>query len=74
MPLIFLGLKKHHQLILSFKQFSMNAVYGQFKVNNLNTILDKIQKDCFMASIDLNHAYHNVPVALSNQGRLKLRG
>ena len=48
------------RLILNLKQLNKNIEYHHFKMESINTILNLITKDCFMASIDLKDAYYSV--------------
>ena len=45
------------RLILNLKQLNKNIEYHHFKMDSINTILNLIIKDCFMASIDSKDAY-----------------
>ena len=40
---------------------------------NLNTVLNMVRRDCYMASIDLADAYYTVPVLLLNQKYLLIQ-
>ena len=51
-----------HRLILNLKQFNENVEYEHFKMENLHSATGLMKKDCYMASVDLRHAYYSVPV------------
>lgn len=42
-----------HRMILNLKNLNLYAAKVHFKIDALNTITNLIEKDCFMASIDL---------------------
>ena len=49
----------------------INSKYQHFNMDTLQTILKLMTKDCFMASIDIKHAYHAIPVDENFQKFLK---
>ena len=59
------------RLILNLKQLNKNIEYHHFKMDSINTILNLITKDCFMASIDLKDAYYSVKISESFKRYLK---
>ena len=59
------------RLILNLKQLNKNIDYHHFKMESINTILNLITKDCFMASINLKDAYYNVKISETFQRYLK---
>ena len=60
-----------HRMILNLKNLNQYANKIHFKMDTLNTILKLVEKDCFMASIDLKDAYYSVPIAASYRKYLK---
>lgn len=50
------------RMILDLKKFNESVEYEHFKMENLYTALLMVQKDCYMASVDLRHAYYSVPI------------
>ena len=52
-----------HRMILNLKNLNQHANKLHFKMDTLNTITKLVDKDCFMASIDLKDAYYSVPIA-----------
>ena len=47
-------------MILNLKKLNQYASKTHFKMDTLNTIIKLIEKDCYMASIDLKDAYYCV--------------
>ena len=66
---IFLRDKKDetHRMILNLKALNQYAVKIHFKMDRIHTISKLIEKDCFMASVDLKDAYYSVPIAKSHR-------
>lgn len=60
-----------YRMILNLKKFNESVHYTHFKMENLNSALDLMNKGCFMASVDLRHAYYSVPVHENFQKYLK---
>ena len=50
------------RLILNLKQLNKNIEYQHFIRESINTILNLITKDCFMALIDLKGAYYSIKI------------
>ena len=59
------------RLILNLKQLNKNIEHHHLKMESINTILNLITKDCFMASIDLKDAYYSVKISEIFQRYLK---
>ena len=61
---IFLCPKKDgsHRLILNLEELNKSMVYHHFNMDTLNTIINLMQKDAYMASVDLKDAYYLVKV------------
>ena len=60
-----------HRVILNLKEFNRNVSYHHFKMDSLNTILKLLDKDCFMASLDLKDAYYSIPIRKSDRKYLR---
>jgi len=62
---IFLRNKKDgsHRIILNLKKLTQYSSKVHIKMDTLQTIIKLIEKDCFMALIDLKDAYYSVPIA-----------
>ena len=58
-------------MILNLKNLNQYANKLYFKMDTLNTIIKLVEKDCFMASIDLKDAYYSVPIATSHRKCLR---
>lgn len=58
-------------MILNLKNLNQHANKIQFKMDTLYTIIKLVEKDCFMASIDLKDAYYSVAIAASYRKYLK---
>ena len=59
------------RIILDLAEFNENIVYRHFKMDNLNTAIDLMSQNCFMASIDWKDAYYSVPIAKEFQKYLR---
>ena len=51
-----------HRVILNLQDFNKHVFYHHFKIDSLNTIVKLVDKNCFMASIDLKDAYYSIPI------------
>lgn len=60
-----------YRIILNLKQFNKCIPYQHFKMDTLKSILNLIEKDCFLASLDLKDAYYSVPVARDHRKYLR---
>lgn len=72
---IFLRPKKNgeYRLILNLKKFNKSVEYHHFKMDTFENAIKIITKNCYMASIDLRHAYYSVPVATEHQKFLRFQ-
>ena len=59
------------RLILNQKKFNESVANVHFKMDNIQTVLKLITKNCWMASIDLKDAYYSVKVDPLYQKYLK---
>lgn len=50
------------RIILNLKPLNRNVQYEHFKMEHLNSALNLMTKDCYMASIDLADAYYSVNI------------
>ena len=66
---IFLRPKKDgtHRLILNLKVFNQIVEYHHFKMDSLQTIIQLMEKDCYMASIDIKDAYYSFSIRHSDR-------
>jgi hypothetical protein len=60
-----------YRMILNLKQFNENVEYEHFKMENLLSATQLMSKDCYLASVDLRHAYYSVPIDAKCQKYLK---
>ena len=70
---IFLRPKKDGsvRMILNLKTFNTSLEYHHFKMDTLKSALALMRPQCYMASIDLKHAYYSVPIDSEHQKFLK---
>ena len=61
---IFLRNKKDgsYRMILNLKKLNHYTSKMHFKMDTLNTVIKLIEKECYMASIDLKDAYYSVSI------------
>lgn len=64
-PPIFTRHKKDgtYRLILNLKEFNENVEYHHFKMESIQSVINMVTPNCFMASIDIKDAYSSVPIA-----------
>jgi hypothetical protein len=72
---IFMRPKKNgeYRLILNLKKLNKSVEYHHFKMDTFENAIKIITKNCYMASIDLRHAYYSVPVATEHQQFLRFQ-
>ena len=72
---VFLRPKKDgkYRMILDLTWVNTYVEYEHFKMDLLQTALDMMRPDCWMASIDLKEAYYAVPVAEVHRKFLRFR-
>ena len=51
-----------YRMILNLKKLNQYTSKMHFKMDTLNTVIKLIEKDCYMASIDLKDAYYSVSI------------
>ena len=70
---IFITPKKDgsHRLILNLKGLNQFVTYHPFKMDTLYSMLTLDEKNCYMASLDLKHAYYSVAVQPSHKKYLR---
>ena len=74
---IFLHPKKDgsYRLNLNLKQFNTNVVYHHFKMDSIQTIVQLVTPNCFMASLDLKDAYYSLllfpPICFINTNTIR---
>ena len=70
---IFLGNTKDgsYRMILNLKKLNQYANKIHFKMDTLNTVIKLIEKDCYMASINLKDAYYSVSITPADRKYLR---
>ena len=63
--------KKKYRMILNVKHLNTHVEYVHFKMDSLDSCLNLMEDNCFMASIDLADAYHSIPMYTSHTKFLK---
>ena len=72
---IFLREKKDgkFRMILNLKKLNQFTTKKHFKMDTLTTIMRLVEKDCFMACLDLKDAYYSVPIAKKDRKYLRFK-
>lgn len=60
-----------YRVILNLKPLNEFVVYRHFKMETLQSVLELMTENCYMATIDLKDAYFSVPVASAFQKYLQ---
>jgi hypothetical protein len=63
-----------HRMILNLKDLNQNIEYYHFKMDTFETALKLIKPNCFMASIDVRHAYYSVLLLMKIENVCALNG
>ena len=58
-------------MILNLKNLTKHVQYNYFKMDTLQSVINLMTPNCFMASVDLKEAYYSVPVAVAHPKYLK---
>ena len=59
------------RVILNLKTFNENVDTKHFKLQSLQTAIDLMSQDAFMASVDFSDAYYSLPIRYSDQKYLR---
>ena len=51
-----------YRLILNLKKFNEKVKYEHFKMENFLSATELVTQNCYLASVDLRHAYYSVPI------------
>ena len=71
-PIFFLTKKDgSHRMILNLKKFNEYVQYHHFKMDTLEVAIKLMKPGCYMASVDLEDAYHTVAIHPEHQKYLK---
>ena len=70
---IFVRKKKDDRfhLILNLKEFNKSVTYTHFNMDTLQTIINLMSPNCFMASVDIKDAYYTIPEQEKHRKYLK---
>ena len=60
-----------YRMILNIKTLNQYVEYNHFKMDSLISIINLMQKGCWMASVDLQDAYYSCPIAKVHTKYLK---
>ena len=62
-----------YRMILNLKQLNKHIEYEHFKMESLQSVLNIIRPNCWMASVDLKDAFYTVPIHPDHQKPLKFK-
>ena len=62
-----------YRMILNLKQLNKHNEYEDFKMESLQSVLNIIRPNCWMASVDLKDAFYTVPIHTDHQRFLKFK-
>ena len=62
-----------YRMILNLKQVNKHIEYEHFKMDSLQSVLNIIRPNCWMASVDLKDAFYKVPIHPDHQKFLKFK-
>ena len=70
---IFLRTNKDNsqRMILNLRSLNDNVDTAHFKMESIKNVLNMVTPNCYLASVDLKHAFYTIPVAPSHQKYLK---
>ena len=60
-----------HRMILNLKNLNKHVQYNHFKMDTLQSVINLMMPNCYMASVDLKDAYYSVPIAVAHQKYLQ---
>lgn len=60
-----------YRMILNLKKLNESIPYCHFKMDTFESVLKLVKPGCYMASIDLRHAYYSVFIAEEDQVKLR---
>ena len=59
------------RVIINLKSLNQFITSRHFKMDTIKTVLRQVTRGCYMATIDLKHAYHSVKIDVRHQRYLK---
>ena len=70
---IFTRLKKDgsKRMILNLKNLNENIKYQHFKLESIQNVIDSLEQNCYMTSVDLKDAFFTIPIHQVHQKYLK---
>ena len=60
-----------HRLILNLVELNPFIAYHHFKMDTIESVINMMRPNCFMASIDLAKAYYSIPVVTAHRRFLR---
>ena len=60
-----------HRVILNLIELNQFIAYHHFKMDTIDTVINLMRPDCFMASVDLSNAYFSIPFAKAHRKYLR---
>ena len=60
-----------HRVILNLLELNQFIAYHHFKMDTIDTVINLMRPDCFMASVDLSNAYFSIPIAQAHRKYLR---
>ena len=61
------------RMILNLKKFNIHVEYQHFKMDSLQSAVQLMRSECYMASVDLKHAYYSVAMHKEDQKYLQFQ-
>ena len=62
-----------YRMILNLKQLNKHIEYEHFIMESVQSVLNIIRPNCWMASVDLKDAFYTVPIQPDHQKFLKFK-
>ncbi|XP_068094587.1 uncharacterized protein [Hyperolius riggenbachi] len=63
--------KGDYRFIINLKSLNRFILYKRFRMDNMRTVVNLLQRDCYMVSLDLRDAYLHIPMSLRSQRFLR---
>ena len=61
------------RLILNLKYLNLVVEYHHFKMDTIQSVINMMTKNCYMASVDLKDAYYSIPVHTEDRKYLRFK-
>ena len=62
-----------HRMIFNLKQLNKHSEYKHFKMESLQSVLNIIRPNCWIAIVDLKDVFYTVPIHANHQKFLKFK-